>query len=303
MDAGIKNAPKFGTDVDRRRLWSFGVGLFLMLGVLSGGFTPADVHGFPLQGPHLLELMSATLSGAKSLRVQQVVQVVESGASGRWLEYQETLSFMFPGRFRSDARYEKTYRVFIADYERTVTVVDGTNVSDRVGRFDGYFELLLHYPRPMLAQALLAKGFDLGLTSLGRFEDEVCYIIGAEYPDEYRSQLWVDKERFLPLRWVGIQRHASQPDRIQRIEFIYRQWQRHGNTWYPMQIDFLLDGRLIRKSLAQKVEVDVPLGADLFDVGRMIATSKPADPPNTGSQERPDELTQTIDDFRKKFQP
>jgi hypothetical protein len=277
---------------------------------LAGGFwvllacclvIAPGAYGHVLQGPHVIELMAGTLSGGHALQVRQLVWVAE-GAGAAQVEYAETLDYLFPGRFRSDARYEQTSRILVSNHHRTVTVIDGTMISERENRFEAYKDLLLHQPRNTLARNLIRWGVDIATTSLGLWEENVVYVIGARYPDESSSQVWVEKERLLPVRWIIRQPHPSQTGHSQYVVFVYQKWRQHGETWYPMLIDTYLDGRMIRQSRVTQIEVNTARADQLFDIDHLIAISKrtEAPPPDV---HKFDELQRTIDDFKKKFQP
>ena len=254
-----------------------------------------------LQGPHILDLMVEMLSGDRSLRVHQAVWVVEGDGEAHETHYAETLNYLFPGRFRSDARHERTERILVSDHSRSVTVVDGTIDSERENQFDAYKDLLMHQSRNSIARNLIKWGVSLGVTSLGLWDENVVYVIGAEYPDESTSQVWVDKERFLPLRWIIRQANPAEDGSYQQIEFIYREWRPQGETWYPMRVDTHLNGRLIRQSRVGQIEVNAAVPADLFDLDRLIAISNPARSPLP--EARKDETRHSVDDFKIKSQP
>ncbi len=252
------------------------------------------VFGHVLQTPHVLDLMVGTLSGSRSLRVQQTVWLAEGAGERGEIRYLETLNYLFPGRFRSESRHEQSERILVANHGRSVTVIDAAVAAERENRFDVYKDLLLHDSRNAILRNLIKWGVDIGVSSLGLWEENVVYVIGAQYPDTAASQVWVDKERFLPLRWISRQPHPSEPDHLQQIEFVYREWRQHGGTWYPMRIDTYLDGRLIRQSRVDHIEVDAVASDDMFDVDRLLTTSRPA-PPAAPAVPRLDDLQRPID--------
>ena len=202
-------------------------------------FINGPVHGYVLQGLHILDLMVEQLGEAPSLyvsqelifyrRVSQVdidsnepvteyqaqdnteidlpadqtIQVEENITVEETLKLEETLRFIFSNAFRSDAKSLDSERIYVVSGDTSLTVVDGNIVPAAANRFDLYKDILLFRTREGLAERLLELGVDVSVSSLGRFEGEIKFVIGAEYPDESVSQIWFDRETFLPTRWIS----------------------------------------------------------------------------------------------------
>lgn len=264
------------------------------------------VYGYVLQGPHVLELMVDKLSGSKTLLVEQEVTIDEPDLAAHPVTVQETVSYAFPDRFRSEAQYEQTHRIFVASRGEYLSVIDGKWQVARPNRFDRYKDLLLFHSRSMLHEALLNFGVDVGVTSLGRFENRIAYVIGARYPDASVSQVWVDKELFLPLRWLNV----DPVDPAQDLEFIYRkwrkiEWRKNHFMWYPAQIETYYQQRLIRTIEVTRIQVDGDLSPQLWDVAYLQSLYVPEQSPVDGQQpaNEADEVQQAIESFQKKFEP
>ena len=292
---GIKGTSYRKTRLRPEWLWSIAAAalMIVLLPALS-----ANSH--VLEGPHVLELMTQNLEGAKTLRVEQQVTVEDDSIADHSLALRENLSYSFPDRFRMDTWYENTSRIYVRSGSEAVTIIDGYRTKDGENRFDRYKDLLLYRSRSVLHKMLLSYNVDTGITSLGKFEDRVVYVIGAQFPDESVSQLWVDKESLLPLRWLNI----ATPESQDRLEFIYRDWQKKDNLWYPTRIETRHQRLPIRRIVAMGLQVDVDLPGELFDIAKMLQTFPPeesaAEP--GASEANVDEVQQTIEQFQKKFE-
>ncbi len=257
-------------------------------------------HGHVLEGPHILELVAQTLAGAKTLKVEQQVMVEDDAIIDQPLALSETLIYAFPDRFRLDTRGEETSRIHVQSGSASLTIEDGHRTEARASRFNNYISLLLHRSRASLHKMLLSHDVDVEKTSLGRFEDRVVYVVGAQYPDESDSQVWVDKESLLPLRWID----ASSEDPQDRIEFIYRDWQKRNNLWYPARVEILHHQVPVRRIVVAALQVDIELPNDLFDMALLLQAfpleeqSAPSGPSKTDV----DEVERTIEQFQKKFE-
>ncbi|MBR9979929.1 MAG: hypothetical protein KFF50_02775 [Desulfatitalea sp.] len=234
-------------------------------------FTAAPGAAQVLQGAHVLDLMVRALAGADTLRVEQMVVIDDRDIADDPLTLSETLFYAFPGRFRSEAAYQDSHRIHVVDHDRRLTLVDGRPAADPAGPYDRYKDLLLYRTRKDLHRMLLASGVDVELTSLGRLDEQIVHVLGARYPDESASQVWVDRESFLPLRWL----HISGEGPEDRVAFIYRQWQKQGEQWYPGQVATYHQKRLIRRIDVRKIEADIALPGDWFDTERLLHSQPP----------------------------
>lgn len=261
---------------------------------------PLTALAYVLQGPHVLDLMAETMSGAKTLRVEQEVVVEDPIVAGRTLVLAETLLYRFPDRFRSESLNDGRRRVHVMSAGQTITITDGARDDVSENRFDLYKDLLLYRNPTLLHKVLLTRGVDVEKTSLGRFEGSTVYVIGAQYPDVSVSQLWVDKERFLPLRWIYISGEAK-PDQMM---FVYKQWRKWNDVWYPRQIDLYRNEQLVRQINVKKVATKVEMKAALFNVSQLRTEYplKQTVPVDQGSPTQLDDVQRTIEEFQKKFE-
>lgn len=268
------------------------------------GISPA--HSYVLKGPHILELMVGKLAGAKSLRVDQRVTIEDSALSAQPMEVQETLRYLFPARFRSDMNYQQTHRIYVQSHGQNLTVIDGVVAAQNEGRYDRYKDLILNNTRYSLHKMLTTYGVDVGITSLGRMDDRIVYVIGAKYPDESASQLWVDKNRFVPLRWINVLPPSNPQAPADRVEFVYRNWQKLDEVWYPMQIVTLYNGRPVRTIQVAKVQADVAIDGEGLNIAHLMTLYRKDEkvlPESQPPADEVDEVKRTIEDFKKKFEP
>jgi outer membrane lipoprotein-sorting protein len=264
-----------------------------------------SVEAYVLEGPHVLDLMTRKKSPPQTLLVEQQVIIEDPTLSDQPIELEETLRYSFPETFRADTQHELTHRILVVASGQALIVVDDQIVSNQQGRFDHYKDVLLYRSRRLLHQALIAQHVDVGQTSLGRWDDHVVVVIGARYPDESVSQLWVDKELFLPLRWIIVSADTSEDQEANRLEFIYRDWRKINKVWYPMQIETTLNQKRIRMVRVKTVKKDVVLDAELLNISNLMTLYEPAEPeaPHPQPETELDEIERTIEDFRKKFEP
>jgi outer membrane lipoprotein-sorting protein len=286
-------------------------GLFTGLLVLAtvwgvGCLWTNTANGYVLEGPQVLTLMAGKLSGVKSLRVDQQVTVEDPAISGEPVALDETLSFLFPGNFRSDILHQDTRRIHVVSQGQTLTVVDNKITGASEGHYDQYKDLLLYNSDYMLQKILYMHGVDVGITSLGRLGDQIVFVIGANYPDESVSQVWVDKEQFFPLRWLSVRPGKGPSAEDDRWEFVYSNWQKVDGAYYPFKIETFHNRQRIRLIRVIKVDANAILNAELFNIAHLQSTYQMQEIPAPKEDQPPsdvDEVQRTIDEFKKKFEP
>lgn len=253
------------------------------------------------QGAHILDLMIEGFGKAKRLFVLQKLQFYSSGEDLPPVEIDETLRYDFPEAFRSDIASKNAQRIHVLSRGTALTIVDGRLETDAETRFDLYKDVLLLRSREMLGERLSRLGVDLRVSSLGRLEDRVVYVVGADYPDETVPQVWIDKETLKPVRWI-ITRTIE--DRPGFLEVRYLGWGKHGNTYYPRRVEYYQNNRLLRAMENSTIRVDPLFEAELFDIDHLRAVNRPAPPvvPSPLEPEKASETQKRIDEFRSLYE-
>jgi len=285
------------------------IGVMLILVLSWTVFICVPAKAYVLGGPHVLELMIAKYGKARRMRVTQTwrlpapvepapetepqeaevePQAAESGPGPVEVESQaakiepppveielkETVWYHFPESFRSELHTPDGLRIQVVNGSDTLTAVDGRIVQTPADDFDCYKDLLLYRSREELQERLTALGINATLSSLGRFEDRIAFVLGAQYPDESCPQVWVDKDNFRPLRWLFQKRTpAGEPV---GLEIQYRNWQLFAGNWYPLQIRFLENGQSVKTLEVQRVAVNPSFSAALFNIQRLKRALLPA---------------------------
>ena len=291
---------------------------------------------YVLEGPHILGLMVDRLGAAESLFVSQKLifhrvgspaqtaaasektsiatdnagaglssevtpPIPASDPSPEMLELDESVRYIFPRAFRSDAKSLVSERIYVFAAGRTLTIIDGYIVDDAGNQFELYKDLLLNRSRPGLCDRLTWLGVDVSVSSLGRFEGKIAFVVGADYPDETVPQVWVDKETLLPMRWI-IQA-GSGGSGTGSLEVRYLDWWRIGKIRYPSRIEFYQDGNLVRESRAIDLKENVRFSEALFDVDylqtvylRQVASPAEEEQPGQSS-----EVQKAIQEFQNLF--
>ena len=300
-------------------------------------FIPATAQPYVLQGPHIIQLITEKLGQANSLFVSQRVifynidpepeilnetvgdrpvsdaadqlggqppeteETARLPVETRLIQLEESIRYVFSRAFRSDIISDTNQRIYVYNNGRTLTILDGAIARVTESRFDLYKDLLLYRSRETLSERLMKLGVDVTVSSLGKFDNRLALVIGAEFPDETAPQIWVDKETFKPQRLI-FPSAADEPGGMLEIRYI--NWQPIGKTWYPMQIEFIQDGTTVRTVEVNHYEINPNFSEDIFDIGRLMSEYRQSNQMSghSGNQEGLSEVQKTIEEFKKIFE-
>ncbi|HPA15235.1 MAG TPA: hypothetical protein PKV75_08200 [Desulfobacterales bacterium] len=274
--------------------------LFLVLAVF--GFSHDSADGYVLQGPHVLDLMIRRLGTAKTLFVSQKLVLHDNDLQKNPVELQETVRYLFPEKFRSDLRSEQSQRIHVVSSGESLTVIDGKVVYNYEMNFDLYKDIFLYRPRILLQKRLLFLGVDVSVSSLGRFQNRLAYVVGSEYPDESVSQVWIDKDTFQPFRWRMRSNTGQNADNA--LEVRYSKWRQVNKIWYPGHIEFFQNDILVREMIIDDIAVNVSFSDDFFDIARLrsMFPSIDSEVEKPQDSEAMTDVQKVIEDFKKSFE-
>lgn len=263
--------------------------------------TPGPAVAYVLEGPHVLELSAEAMGTIAALQASQKLLIYPQTPETAPTVYDETTTYVMPERFRSDIVSDQVQRTHLVFADSSITVIDG-RIAVGENPFDLYQQLLRSRTRPRLMRTLNRLGVETAITSLGRIEETVVFVLGARYPDESVSQLAIDKETFLPIRLLLVDRGMAAADA--RLEIFYRNWQKVQSGWFPFQVVFTINGRLAREIRIADLRINPSIPADLMDLEALKASVafEHTDTPEAQKQEAVDAVQQAVQDFQKKFE-
>jgi len=266
------------------------------------GFPLSVSHAYVLEGNHILYLTAKNLKSRSKLSVAQILTIYQNGSHGTTAELEETVHYEFPDQFRSDLVFGQTVRVHVFSKGKAVTIINDSAASDPESGMDHFKDPLLFRNWKLLEERLSLLGVDTSISSLGRFKDRICYIVGAKYPDETLPQVWVDKETFLPVRYLLVEQSVPNIDSI--IEFRYLNWMETDKTWYPMRVEAYVNEKPVRTIEVKHIETNPVFEKNLFDIPQLRSVY-PSSIPQTHDLHEEDDLEkvqQSIEDFKKRFE-
>jgi len=273
------------------------IGLICLL--CAGGMLPA--HAYVLDTAQILDKVVKAVGSKGAAVIHQSLVLHAAAGDGEPPLVSETVRYLFPGRFRSEIQSETVHKIQVASFGDRVTVINEQLPAEGEEWFDRYKDLMLYRAASPLETMLQQAGVDTTVSSFGRFEGRLAYIIGARYPDESVPQLWIDKHTFVPFRWVVSGKDSVLERDLREIR--YQGWHKSGGVWYAMRIAFMVNGTLAREIRIERVQPQPTLPEDQFDVARLRLSTQMRlmDPANTDAGEA-EEVQKTIEDFKQIYE-
>ena len=261
-------------------------------------FLDFPVSAYVLKGPHLLEMMTQKMGKAKKLLVFQELRFYGGTQKESPVIIKETLRYHCPDKFRSDAISSNRKRIHVLSADKALTIIDGKVTAEIEDTFDHYKDIFLFRSRILLTNRLSLSGVDVSTSSLGRFQDKTAYVIGAQYPDESKPQVWIDKKTFIPLRWI-IECDKKEPDKS--LEVRYLKWQMFGKVIYPMHMEFYQNGVLVRELNVEKIVINPPLEDKLFNIDEIKSAFISVEHDIINRSDELTDVQKTIEEFNKIY--
>ncbi|MDM8540453.1 hypothetical protein QUF90_05140 [Desulfococcaceae bacterium HSG9] len=283
--------------------------LLLLITLLYGMQTTA--YSYVLNAPHIIDLMVRNMGNVKSAYITQTLLLYPDNHTQSTTELTETVKYDFPMAFRSDIASAQIQRIHLASDGNVCTMLDGKIVASDSQRpnngFDIYKDILLMRSRTLFQQHLDSLGVDTAISSIGRFQNRIFYIVGAQYPDAQPMQLWVDRETLRPVRWIIQGKHEARSENAYEIRYL--EWRRFGENskisfWHPMRIRFFLNDHLTREIIVKNIKINPVFAKTVFDIAHLksLYPYNNSKRMNLGKTSEIDEVQKTIHDFQRLYQ-
>ncbi|MBF0101741.1 MAG: hypothetical protein HQK77_12615 [Desulfobacterales bacterium] len=261
-------------------------------------------QAYVLNGHHILDLTVKTIGTASGcFSGTQTLVVYTDDPEPKETRFNETVYYVFPERFRSDITSDGQQRIYLSVQGNVLGIVDGhqdTEASESL--HNTYKDILLYRNRLMLERYLTSKGVNVTISSLGRFEDISAFVIGGDYPDQSTTQLWINKDTFLPFRWILVEQRNDATHPKACFEVRYKDWRQFNKIWFPKQIEMYEDGKRIRQILVQDITA-LPYEESLFDImtiqRQYSVPQKELSSPN--KEEGMSDVQKMLEEFKKKY--
>ncbi|MFH2058350.1 MAG: hypothetical protein ABIJ59_05575 [Pseudomonadota bacterium] len=270
-----------------------------ILSILFLTLQPATGRAFVPQTPHLLQLVVQKIKHPAGIQTFQKKTIVDrKSPEEKGILFQEELIYKYPDQLRSEAKSETMTSLSVESEYKFIKVINGEIVSRDKSPIDLYTDILLYRNHESLLGQMVLAGIDVTKVGFKRYKDTICYVIGQ--PGEKGQPfagLWIEKDTFFPVKYA-----VKKNDWI--VEYLYLNWQKISRTWYPMQIDILLDNQLFATIEVNNIALESDFSPSIFDISHIEQLYPEKQGPhdfNQGSKKH-DELDKRIEEFKKLYE-
>lgn len=201
----------------------------------------------------------------KTLTFQQTNTFYTSGGKEQKSQWMQRLSV--PGRLRIDFLPLSTKSGLLIQNNRVITFDNGRRVDSRraiqpVLTLTGDVYAI---PASITLRRLDSLGVDLDKFHDEKWEGKRVYVMGAEAGDVSSSQIWVDAERLLLVRFIQRDKRADRTVTTDTRVGDYRQV-----DGYSVAFEFTSyrDGKVFFKEQYENLKVNDPIPAGAFDASK-----------------------------------
>ena len=281
---------------------------------------PVTADAYVLPAPYLLERVSTNIQPAsrfqavKRLRIEQAGPDEDENRGGSSRSFDLVVSFHHPSSFRADIRGDDLEHIHVSLAGRHITLIDNVIAGRSAQWIYDFKRLFLQHSRKELTDNLRMMGVQTGISSIGRLDGAVFFVVGAQYPDKTVPQLWIDRDRFLPVRLVVTGASGEGEPPVAEIRF--SRWSRQDGMRYPAEMTFFENGRQIQQVTLSQLDTQPAFDAGLFDISALEAAARSTERDSTGedlpddmpdgypgdSMDISDEIREEIEAFRRIFE-
>lgn len=276
------------------------IAVYLLLAAAGLSFCGAPAAGYVLDGRHVLDLMLDHMDLPNQMRIEQRLTVFDDAFESGETAFPQTVCYKIPANYYAEIQTDALHRIYVASGDETLMIVDGKIASTNMEAIYHYKDIFLYHSRQALSDHLAYLGVNVSKSSYGRWNENIAYVIGAQYPDESKPQLWVDKKRFLPIRWIC--QAENKAAGFAKIEFRYKHWEQTEGSWYPGTIELIKDGELRRRIDVSRIEINPVFKAAIFNIDHLkavyVTPDSEADPAASEN-----DIDRQIEKFREIFEP
>jgi hypothetical protein len=261
-------------------------------------FCPVLGFGYILPPQYILELMIKKRGNLKDLEIRQDLLFYDAGFPKGQAKGKEILYYRIPREFRVDGNYQSFKQVWVNQGNQYVILTDGLLTDE--GRFDQSLlkDIFMAETGEELMQRIRSAGIDTSKVSLGKKDKSLYYIIGADYGDFEKPQLWINKDSFRPFN-LRIQERFD--DKKVNAEVRFEDFGKNTPSWYPGLTEIYYDDVLIASLRAQKVSTRLKLPDQLFNIREIKEKNPAAEKVNRNTSISSSRIGETIKLLRKRL--
>jgi hypothetical protein len=247
------------------------VTLILVVGAGMVGVRTGSCYLLPAQ--QLMGFVAKQTSRLYNFRLDAVIESQDPAVPGGMVKTPMVYYAARPDRLRQETLGAAGGSTVLVGSGVRLSVIDG-HLLKQPSRHEEIFPVLMFADSANTLMALLeAEHVDTAQVHLSRFGKEIAYVIGGPPGDSGAPQFWCDKDRFWPLRLVGLRSREGVADVVD-IRFLSHR-EVAENLWMPTVIEFYRQNQLVQRVVVQQAYPNQRLPDRLFDLKTFAAQYPP----------------------------
>ncbi|MBA2248978.1 MAG: hypothetical protein H0W12_02160 [Chitinophagaceae bacterium] len=226
----------------------------------------------------LLAIAVITLSTSANFSSKDVLKKMHDRYTGKWYK---TFSFVqttenyrhdslirtstwyeaivFPDKFRMDFGDLKNGNAMINNKDSAYAFRNNKLIRTSVNDEELTFLLggMYFYPLDTTLNRLPRSGYDLSKFHEDTWQGKPVYVIGADNNAEKTSQLWIDREKLILLRFINFKDNRKE-------EGVFENHKQLGGGWSETKCTFYFDDKLVQKEYYKECKVNEPVDPAVF---------------------------------------
>ncbi len=194
----------------------------------------------------------------KNFTFTQTTEIFKNDSLTKTTTWHETI--VFPDYFRINFGEPNEGNAVIYKKDSTYNFRKGKLVQKSLRTDDVTFLLGGMYFMPFdgVKAKMKTEGYDISKAHESIWEGKKVYVIGSDSDDEKASQLWIDKEKLIVVRFVKYLPNMKQDARMS-------DHQQFGKAWSETTVVFYLNDKLYQKEKYYNCKVNTDVDMGLFD--------------------------------------
>lgn len=228
---------------------------------------PFSASGYIPSANFIIKMMLEGNQAIQDIRVEQTATVFDKNSGRESFQIPEVLYLRVPDSYRLDITLPEEKKTVIYSEGETLTIVGSKVISHSQDEKSIFKDFFIKQSVAEIIELLHSRNVNTQRMGLGRFDGRIAYIIGAKERETKFPQLWIEKDNFLPLRFIV---EEKKKDSITTLEIRYLNYQHvDGKYWYPSTVEFYYDNKLALRYQTQKVVVNTNIPDNLFDISKI----------------------------------
>ena len=228
-------------------------------------------------GPFFLLMLLCSFNGSKTS--EDVLQDMYKRYAGKWYRnftFNQTTekyrndslvktstwyeAILFPDKFRIDFGESKDSNAVIYLKDSVYSFRKGKlfrrsfNDDNLTFLLGGMYSI----PFDSVRAKIRRDGYDLDKFHEDNWKGKPVYVIGSSNAAEKTTQLWIDKEKLIVLRFIKF-------DGNNKEEGIFSGHRQFGNAWSETACDFYVNDKLVQKEIYHDCKADINMDETIFN--------------------------------------